>query len=515
MKKRTFLGVVAAWAAALLMSGSPAVAATARPPNVLFIAVDDLNDWIGPLRGHPQVKTPNIDRLARRGTVFSNAHCAAPICNPSRAAVFSGRQPFATGVYYNDRNIRTEHPGVVLLPEHFRQGGYRTFGTGKLLHHTAPGVYDEQFHPEQQWSPFTPAQAEYTDAELPSKGTDKPRHVTTLKGRTVTLPFNGMPSDRASTTRRGESFDWGPVDVDDTDMHDGQIAAWAVERLRSAGSAPLFLGVGFFRPHIPLFAPRKYFDLYAGLDIQLPEVKAGDLNDLSPAARQWALFPDTAGTHATVVKHGQWKAAVTAYLACISFMDAQIGKLLDAVAAGPDAGNTVIVLWGDHGWHLGEKEHWGKWTGWQRSTKTPLIVVPAENTASAAFQRGVTCAEPVSLLDLYPSLIELCGLPAREGLAGQSLTPLLRNPGAETGRHVLTTFDPGNYSVTGKRWHYIRYRGGEEELYDSVKDPHEWYNLAGQPESRPTMDDMARHLPKNEVRLPPLPEGTAKKGGKR
>ena len=514
MTTRPFPTVILAGMALFFGSGSASAAASAKPPNVLFIAIDDLNDWIGPLRGHPQVKTPNIDRLARRGIVFANAHCAAPICNPSRAAVFSGRAPFETGVYYNDRNIRTVQPGLVLLPEYFRQGGYRTFGTGKLLHHNTPGVFDEQFHPEQQWSPFTPAQAEYTEAELPSKATDHPRHVTTLKGQTVTLPFNGMPSDRAPTTRRGETFDWGPVDVEDADMADGQIAAWAVSRLRSEQPAPVFLGVGFFRPHIPLFAPRKYFDLYAGMDIKLPDAKGDDLADLSPAARRWALYPDTAGTHATVVKHGQWQAAVTAYLACISFVDAQIGRLLEAVEAGPGAGNTIIVLWGDHGWHLGEKEHWGKWTGWQRSTHTPLIVVPAENAASAGFKRGVACAEPVSLLDLYPTLIELCGLPPREGLAGKSLAPLLRNPTAETGRRVVTTFDPGNYSVTGKRWHYIRYNGGEEELYDTISDPHEWNNLAGRPESRRTMNEMARHLPKTEVRLPPAAVPAGSTGGK-
>ncbi len=505
MRSRHWLGAVSAWAFLLFVHGALAADSNAKRPNVLFIAIDDLNDWIGPLRGHAQVKTPNIDRLARRGVVFTNAHCAAPICNPSRAAVFTGRQPFETGVYYNDVNIRTVQPGLVLLPEHFKQAGYRTFGTGKLLHHNTPGVFDEHFHPEQQWSPFTPAQAEYTEAELPSKATDTPRHVTTLKGRTVTLPFNGMPSDRAPTSRRGETFDWGPVDVDDADMHDGQIADWAGARLRSAQRAPIFLGVGFFRPHIPLFAPRKYFDLYAGMNIKLPDVKADDLDDLSSTARRWALHPDTAGAHATVVKHGQWQAAVTAYLACISFVDAQVGKLLDALDAGPGAGNTIIVLWGDHGWHLGEKEHWGKWTGWQRATHTPLIIVPTASASGTEFKRGVSCGEPVSLLDLYPTLIELCGLPSRAGLAGVSLAPLLQNPGADTGRHVLTTFNPGNYSVSGKRWHYIHYADGAEELYDSINDPQEWNNLSGQPEARRTLQEMARHLPQGSPA--PSPNG--------
>lgn len=473
-------------------------AADDRPKasNVLFIAIDDLNDWIGPLGGHPQVKTPNFDRLARRGITFANAHCAASLCNPSRAAVFSGRQPFQTGIYANDSNIRDEHPGLVLLPQHFKQAGYHTFGTGKLLHQRLPGVFEENFYPEQQWSPFTPAQAEYTDEELPSKGSDKPRHVTTLKGRTVVLPMNGMPSDRAPASRRGDTFDWGPVDVPESDMHDGQITEWAISRLRETHATPIFLGVGYFRPHIPLFAPRKYFELYSGIDIKLPEVRADDLNDLSATARTRAIEADTAGAHATVVKHAQWKAAATAYLACISFVDAQVGRLLDALDASSVAENTTIVLWGDHGWHLGEKEHWGKWTGWERSTHTPLIIVPAKSTAAGTFKRGERCVEPVGLIDIYPTLIELCQLPSLAGLSGQSLVPLLRNPATVTGRHVLTTFDKGNYSVTGARWHYIRYSDGNEELYDSIKDPHEWENLAGKPALQSVREELAGHLPK-------------------
>ena len=484
---------------ALCASGPAGLAAVAgtsvRAPNVLFIAVDDLNDWIGPLGGHPQAKTPNIDRLAKRGIVFTNAHCAAPLCNPSRAAVFSGRQPFETGIFTNDRNILLTRPELILLPQHFKQGGYRTFGTGKLLHQKAPGLFDENFYPEQYWSPFDPRQANYTVEELPSKATHDPRHVTTLKGRTVVLPLNRMPSDRAPKSERGETFDWGPLEVDDADMGDGQIADWAVAKLREPRSQPSLFAVGFFRPHIPLFAPRKYFDLYAGLEIRLPEVKANDLDDLSATARRWAIEPVSAGRHATVVKHGQWEAAVRAYLACVSFVDAQIGKMLDALDASPAADQTVIVLWGDHGWHLGEKEHWGKWTGWQRATRTPLIVAPAGTGTGGPFARGVSCAEPVSLVDLYPTLIELCGLPPRAGLSGRSIVPLLKNPALATGRHVLTTFDQGNYSVTGARWHYIRYADGNEELYDSVDDPHEWTNLAGSPAQKNVLQELARHLP--------------------
>ena len=473
-------------------------AAPARP-NVLFIAVDDLNDWIGPLRGHPQVKTPHLDRLAKRGITFTNAHCAAPLCNPSRAAVFSGLQPFQTGVLANDEKaIRTARPDLVLLPQHFQAAGYRTYATGKLLHQKGTGLCETEFYPEQRWSPFAPAAVNYTAAELPSKGSANPQHHTVLKGRPVVLPLNRMPSDRAAASPGGESFDWGPVDVDDSDLGDGQIADWAVQQIRTQAKSPAqpwFLAVGFYRPHIPLFAPKKYFDLYAGLDIQLPVVKADDLADLSDTGRKWARDSVTAGSHASVVKHGQWQAAVTAYLACVSFIDAQVGKLLEALDASPAADNTLIVFWGDHGWHLGEKEHWGKWTGWQRSTRVPLLIAPPRSGATANFPRGATCVDPVGLIDLYPTLIDTCGLAARPGLAGESLVPLLKNPAAASDRHILTAFDAGNFAVTGPRWRYLRYADGNEELYDFANDPHEWANLAGRPEHRAIQQAMAAKIP--------------------
>lgn len=468
----------------------------AATPNVLFIAVDDLNDWVGCLGGHSQSKTPNIDRLAKRGVVFTQAQCAAPLCNPSRAAVFSGRQPFETGVFANDEtNIRQVRPDLVLIPQHFKQAGYRTFGTGKLLHQTSRGLFDEDFFPDLRWGPLEPKQVEYTAEEQPSKGTDNPRHVTQWKGQTVVMPLNRMPSDRAPQSTAGESFDWGPFEADDTDLGDGQIAVWAAERIRRAHEQPFFLGVGFYRPHIPLYAPQKYFDLYANIDIQLPPIKLDDLDDLGPAAQKRAIEAETAGSHATVLKYKQWQEAVKGYLACIAFVDAQVGKLLDALDSGPNAENTVVVLWGDHGWHLGEKQHWGKWTGWQRATHVPLIVAPPHSNSGDGYERGAQCAEPVSLIDLYPTLIEMCGLPKREGLSGQSLAPLLRQPTQKTGRFVITTFDRGNYSIMGSRWHLIRYADGSEELYDLEADPHEWTNLGQDPKHAATKQLLAEKVP--------------------
>ena len=291
----------------------------------------------------------------------------------------------------------------------------------------------------------------------------------------------------------GESFDWGPVDVADEDMGDGQIARWAAVHLRQDHSQPFFLAVGFYRPHIPLFAPRPYFELYDDLNIQLPAVQPNDLDDLSPTGRQWVLEAVTAGSHATVVEHGQWPAAVKAYLACVSFVDAQIGLMLDALEAGPNAAETLIILWGDHGWHLGEKQHWGKWTGWQRATCVPLIIAPATN--DRRFPVPSRTDEPVSLLDLYPTLIDLCGLPPVEALSGQSLMPLLRNPQTNAGRTVISTFERGNHAVIDARYRYIHYADGSEELYDTANDPHEWVNLAANPAYQPLIQERLRHVP--------------------
>lgn len=476
-------------------------------PNVLFIAVDDLNDWVGFLQGHPQTQTPNMDRLARRGIVFTNAHCAAPLCCPSRSAVFSGQQPFRTGVYGNEDDLRRLRPGLVLLPAHFKAHGYRTLGTGKLLHQTRADLFDESFSPEQRWSPFKPNETNYTAEELPSKG-DKPRHVSQLAaaGKQVVLPLNGMPSDRAPNTRQGESFDWGPLDVSDDSMGDAQIAQWADKQLRKPQPAPFFLGVGFYRPHIPLFAPSKYFEPFAVNAVVLPGAPADDLDDLSAIAQAVAIEPVTAGRHATVVRYNQWEEAVAAYLACVHFVDAQIGKLLDALDAGPHADNTVVIMWGDHGWHLGEKQHWGKSTGWERATRVPLVIAPAKRSA-AEFAPGSSCAEAASLIDLYPTLIELCGLGPRSDLDGTSLVAQLRNPKSSTNRAVVTTFESRHFSIRDGRWRYIRYSDGSEELYDHQVDAAERDNLAGNPQHLATKQRLASWLPANPVKPSPTISG--------
>ncbi|MCR9116984.1 MAG: sulfatase [bacterium] len=500
-------GLLVAGVLAMLSMGRTAIADDGgNCPNVLFIAVDDLNDWVGFLGGHPQALTPNIDRLAARGIALTNAHCAAPACNPSRAAVFSGQMPWKTGVWSNTtKRLFQAKPDVHVLPDSFRDAGYTTIGTGKLMHSGATSnkrLFERHFNVEQRWSPLTRKQTNYTKGELPTKGSDQPRHDIIVNGRQVTLPLNGMPSDRNPDAPGGESFDWGPFDIKDSDMGDEQITTWAIKQLADAAKSsddratkPFFLGVGYYRPHIPLFAPREYFERFKDHPAQLPPRNENDLDDLSALGKKWAIEAITAGSHATVKEHDQWREAVEAYLACTTFVDKQIGRLLNELDSGKFGDNTVIVLWSDHGWHLGEKQHWGKWTGWERSTRVPLIIVPPKRLASEFAKGGSRCDSPVSLIDLFPTLIEMCHLKPRDQLDGESLVPLLRGPDATTGRVIVTSFEPGNVSVRDNRWRLIRYTDGSQELYDLKEDPNEWRNLAGNAKYQKQSDELAREIP--------------------
>jgi arylsulfatase A-like enzyme/fermentation-respiration switch protein FrsA (DUF1100 family) len=446
-------------AASLLLLAPCAAGAPAAPPNVLFISIDDLNDWVGFLGGHPQASTPNLDRLAARGVVFTRAYCAAPACNPSRAGVLCGVRPSTSGVYHNDNPWRRALPAAVTLPQHFRAHGYRVAGAGKIFHggQNDRASWDEYFR--QPADPMPP-------------------------GR----PLNGLP--------QAAHFDWGAVDAPDEAMGDHRVVAWASEYLRRDDPRPFFLAVGLYRPHLPWFVPRRYLERLPPDSVELPPFLAGDLEDVPPAGRRMAA-PER--DHRRVVAAGQWRAAVAAYLASIAFADAMLGRLLDALEASPHAANTIVVVWGDHGWHLGEKEHWRKFALWERAARVPLIV------AGPGLQAGARCGRTVSLLDLYPTLIDLCGLEQRPGLEGGSLVPLLRDPGAPWEQPALTTHGRGNHAVRSERWRYIRYADGSEELYDHDADPNEWTNLASRSELEEVKRELGRRLPRfdaDEVRRP-------------
>lgn len=421
-------------------------------PNVLFIAIDDLNDWVGHLGGHPQGATPNIDALANRGVTFTNAHCAAPACNPSRAALMSGMRPYSSGVYVNAANWKEALGDVLTMNEHFMAQGYDVLGGGKI-YHGSTGI-------EGKWTEYW---------KRPGDAKTEPNK-------------NGLNM---------KHFDWGPIDCDDDGMGDHALVSWAIDELNEEREKPLFLAVGFVKPHLPFYAPKKYFDRFPLESLQLPKVKGDDLDDLPPAGLKMAR-PD--GDHAKVTsKELEWKLAVQAYLATIAFVDHEVGRLIEGLDKSPNGKETIVVLWGDHGWHLGEKQHWRKFALWNDATRVPYII-----HAPGVSKAGI-CNAPVDLLSIYPTLCELTGVAAPKHLEGANLRPLLEDPKADWQLPAISTHGRENHMVQTRHHRYIRYEDGSEELYDHRDDPHEWKNLASNEDSEPLMDELMKHLPKKEV----------------
>jgi arylsulfatase A-like enzyme len=454
--------------------GAPAILrAQRRRPNVFMIAVDDWNDWVGALGGHPQVKTPNMDRLASRGVLFTDAHTAAPICNPSRTALLTGRRPSTSGVYTNEQVWRTAMPDVVTLPQHLRANGYRTMGAGKLFHHgrgfNDPRSWDEYFF----WNPKARENGWHDGYSFPPD--PEPSR-----------PVTPMPSVS------WRNFDWSPVDVREEEMPDYKVSSWASGVLKQKHDRPFLVGAGMFRPHIPWFVPKKYFDMYPEESIIVPQVKEDDLADLPPVARQYAL--NEFSRHDLMVATGNWKRAVRAYLACITFSDTMIGRMLDALEASPERENTIVALWSDHGYHLGEKWHWHKQALWQRATHVPFLV-----TAPGVTKAAARCERPVGLIDVYPTIADLTGVAAPTGLDGVSLRPLLEDARREWDRPAITTYFRGDHAIRSERWSYIRYHDGSEELYDRRQDPQEWVNLAGEARMADVKREMAKWLPRQDA----------------
>ena len=447
--------------------GGSLIAAQPAPakPNVLMICVDDLNDWIGCLGGNSDSITPNFDRLAKGGVLFTNAHCAAPLCNPSRAALMTGIRPSTSGVYQNNQPWRAS---AVLaetrtLPQHFQDNGYRAIGGGKTYHDAYPDP--------ESWEEY-----------FPSKTQQKP-----IDPRPAKLPASGLPAMA--------QFDWGPIAEDETAMGDHKVVDWAISQMGKPHAKPLFLAVGLYRPHLPWYVPKKYFDLYPIEKITLPKVNGDDLDDV-PAIGKKMAKPN--GDHRIVTEHGKWKEGVQAYLASIRFTDTELGRLLDAFAKSDLAKNAIVVLWSDHGWHLGEKLHWRKFSLWEEATHNVLMV-----KAPGVTSTGGRCDRTVSLMDVFPTLADLCGLPAKKECEGVSLRPLLANPKASWDRAALTTYGKDNHAVRTERWRYIRYSDGTEELYDRRQDPMEWKNLAADPNLAAVKADHAKWLPKvNAAEIP-------------
>jgi len=450
-------------------------AAPKDAPNVLFIVIDDLNDWIGCMGGHPDVKTPHLDRLAQRGVLFTNAHCTASLCNPSRVSVLTGLQPSTTGVYDNSQPFRLARPEAVTLPQHFMAHGYCVSGAGKIFHISRPDP--DSWNDPGSWHKYFPSKLKEIKSDDPA----------------LKVPL----SDKLSTDNY---YAWGAVDLEDDEIVDGIFTNWAVEVLGQKHDNPFFLGLGLIRPHLPWYVPRKYFEIYSPDKVTLPNVNEDDLDDVPPICKQNV----NSEVLKKIIKSNQWKLAVSGYLASISFADAMIGKILDALDASPYAENTMIVLWSDHGYHLGEKLHWGKFTLWEEATNVPLIFV-----APGITEVGGRCTRSVSLLDIYPTLIDLCGLASRDELEGRSLLPLLKDPSAAWNYPAITTIPrPRSHSVRSERWRYSRYNDGTEELYDHEVDELEWTNLATRPEYAVVKEELAQWLPK--VNAPAAPTKSSK-----
>ena len=440
-------------------------ASAAEHPNVLFLAIDDLNDWIGAMGGHPDAKTPNLDRLIRRGVLFTNAHTQAPVCGPSRASLMTGLLPSTTGIYGfpGDDEIRQASPAAArakFLFEAFREGGYHTMAVGKLFHqHVPKGVVDESGGRERGFGP--------------------------------------SPEQHFVWDRKGTSTDWGAYPETDAEMPDFRSAAWAVERLGRDYDKPYLLAVGFLRPHVPWYVPPRWFDLHPAASLRMPPYLPGDQDDVPAIARRMNDLP-MMPTADWARESGEWPNIVQAYLASISFVDAQLGKVLDALDARDDAAETVIVLWSDHGYHIGEKNRFAKHSLWEEATHVPLAFV------APGVEAGRESGRPVGLIDIYPTLLDLAGLPPNPDVEGRSLKPLLEDPAAEWDHPALTTYGYGNHALRTERFRYIRYEDGSEELYDHDADPNEWKNLAGDEAFAGVVAKLRARLPKTNAPWSPF-----------
>lgn len=422
-------------------------------PNVLFIVADDMNTALG-CYGHPVVKTPNIDALARQGMRFSRAYCQVPLCCPSRASFLTGLRPDSTGIWENNTDIRDKHPDIVTLPQHFKNNGWFSAREGKMFHMNVPmGVGTPAYQDPASWN-----------------------HNGSPQGLEDKSP--GILHQLTPKTNRGAAIDWMSV-AEAKGQADEDAASRAIALLEQHRNDPFFMGLGFVRPHVPLVAPARFFDMYP-LDVCKPVVNPpGDENDLSPMFR--AIRPDL-WNHMDMDEAKQ-REALRGYYASTSFMDDQLGRVVSALDALQMRDNTIIVFTGDHGWHLGEHTRWQKRSLLEESARVPMIVCDPRRKL-----RGKSCRALVEMVDLYPTLSDLAGLPAPAHLEGQSFAPLLSSPKRRWKRAAFTHFQTAQTRGNGIRtpnYHYMEWRSPsgqiEEELYDSRKDPREFRNVATDP----------------------------------
>lgn len=452
-----------------ICSATNAEVKQAQQPNVLMICIDDLNDWLGCMGGHPNSITPNMDKLASKGVLFTNAHCQAPICGPSRASIMTGLRPSTTGIYgqIDDEKIRGASDLTrenIFLPEYFKNNGYYTMGKGKIFHNHAPkGVFDESAGREGGFGP--------------------------------------NPEKRFKWFNEGTNTDWGAYPETDAEMPDYRTAKWAVERLQKNYDKPFFLVAGFVRPHVPLYVPQKWFDMHPVSGVETPPYKKDDFLDIPSIALKVHELPQMPTTD-WAIETGNWKDIVQAYLACVTFVDHYVGEVLDALENSSYKDNTIVILWSDHGYRVGEKGLFAKHALWQEATNAPLIISLPGN------QKIGKCDSPVEMLDIYPTLVELCGLPANKQNEGKSLKPLIENPGSKSENYAITTYGRNNHAVVSGSYRYIHYEDGSEELYNRNSDPNEFENIAGKKESLAVKSVLTKYLPaKNEYWSPAVKNG--------
>ena len=457
-----------------------------KSPNVLFIAIDDLNDWIGCFGGNSQVKTPNLDRFnASGGMAMIDAHCASTVCGPSRSSLLTGKYPHKTGVYGNKNNLRKAQKtkDLITLPQYFSLHGYYTLSSGKIFH-KHPLTTDKKRRDALDHGEWAFDEWVHEKGGISPKGKD--------------FPLNGLPPAKGDRSYHSIGFDWAPTaGNDETKMKDYITAKWAVKQLQSRGfEKPFFMAVGFSKPHLPWYVPQKYFDMYPLDEIILPKTISNDLDDI---LNKYDKPVRPHGTWQRVERAGRHKEAVQAYLATITFIDECIGVLLDGLENSKYADNTIIVLWGDHGWHLGEKMKYGKTQLWQESCRIPLMIkVPGVT------KKNAKCSGIVNLIDLYPTLIDLCGLPKNLDLDGRSFAELIQKPNIEWNHPTLTDYNYGGHRIYDGRYSYIVFmEQGIEQLYDHWSDPMEWNNLVKEKKYEQIKDRLKDLIPKEREATAP------------
>lgn len=445
------------------------IAGAADKPNILMIAIDDQNDWIGFMGGHPNARTPHIDSLAATGTAFTNAHCQSPLCNPSRTSLMVSKRPGSTGIYGLQPWFRdvSELADLETLPQFFMRQGYKTYTAGKIYH----GRYGRE---DGEWDVVGPG----------------------ASGK----PF--PPKKLVNTPQPHRLVDWGTFDHKDEEKGDWLVADWTEQQLdKMPKDEPFFMACGFFLPHVPCYATQKWFDMHPEETTQLPLIKRDDRKDTPRFS--WYIHWSLPEPRLEFLEDaGEWMNLTRSYLACTTFVDSQVKRVLDALDRNGLRDNTIIVLWSDHGWHIGEKEITGKNTLWDDGTRVPLLF------AGPGVEAGQVCAKPAELLDVYPTLVDLIGAEKTDQLEGISLLPQLHDASAERIQPAITTHNAGNHGIRSEKWRYIVYADGSEELYNMVEDPNEWTNLAANPEYADVIAEHKKFVPQSD--LPPAPNSAAR-----